>query len=89
LPYIPFDTFADIQREVINIAKTDEEKTKGQGLPSNFNPRVNLWRRVSGKNAVPIFAALTPRGEKMFVWPDIFSQHKTPMDGSALTVPAA
>lgn len=89
LPYIPFDTFTDIQREVIKIAKIDEEKIKGQGLPSNFNPRVNLWRRVSSKNAVPIFAALTPRDEKMFVWPDISTQHKTPMDSSALTVPAA
>jgi len=39
----PFDTFADIQREAIKIAKIDEEKIKGQGLPSNFNPRVNLW----------------------------------------------
>ena len=37
LLYIPFDTFADIQREVIKIAKIDE-KTKGQGLPSSFNP---------------------------------------------------
>ena len=66
LLYIPFDTFADIQREVIKIAKIDE-KTKGQGLPSSFNPRANLWRRVSSKNAVPIFAALTPRDEKIFV----------------------
>ena len=88
LPYIPFDTFADIQREVIKIAKIDE-KTKGQGLPSSFNPGANLWRRVSSKNAVPIFAALTPRDEKMFVWLDIFIQLRTPMDGSALTVLAA
>ncbi|KAF2681653.1 hypothetical protein K458DRAFT_444527 [Lentithecium fluviatile CBS 122367] len=30
LSYIPFDTFADIQREVIKIAKKDEIKTKGR-----------------------------------------------------------
>ncbi|OCK79384.1 2,3-diketo-5-methylthio-1-phosphopentane phosphatase [Lepidopterella palustris CBS 459.81] len=89
LPYIPFDTFAEIQREVIEIAKVDEEKTKGQGLPANFNPRANLWRRVSSKNAVPLFAALTPRHEKMFVWPEIFTQLKTPLEGQALAVPAA
>ncbi|KAJ9618713.1 hypothetical protein H2203_008917 [Taxawa tesnikishii (nom. ined.)] len=77
LPYIPFDTFADIQREVIKIAKVDEVKTKGRGLPSNFNPRANLWRRASSKNAVPIFAAKTPRDEKMFIWPEAFSELKT------------
>jgi len=74
LPYIPFDTFADIQKEVIKIAKIDDEKTKGKGLPSNFNPRANLWRRASSKKAVPLFAAMTPREEKMFIWPEHFTE---------------
>lgn len=74
IPYIAYDTFADIQKEVIKIAKIDDEKTKGQGLPSNFNPRANMWRRVSSKNAVPLFAAMTPRHEKMFVWPEHFTE---------------
>lgn len=74
LPYIPFDTFADIQKEVIKIAKVDEEKTKGQGLPANFNPRANMWRRVSSKKAIPTFAQFTPRDEKMFIWPEHFSE---------------
>ncbi|ORY19490.1 HAD-like domain-containing protein [Clohesyomyces aquaticus] len=87
LPYIPFDTFADIQKEIIKIAKIDDEKTKGKGLPSNFNPRANMWRRVSSKNAVPIFAAMTPsREEKMFVWPEAFTALKTPLDGPPLEV---
>ena len=84
LAYIPFDTFADIQHEVIKIAKKDDEKTKGQGLPTNFNPRANMWRRASSKTAVPLFAAMTPREEKMFVWPNVFSQIKTPLDGPPL-----
>jgi 2,3-diketo-5-methylthio-1-phosphopentane phosphatase len=87
LPYIPFDTFADIQREVIKIAKIDDEKTKGKGLPSNFNPRANMWRRASSKTAVPVFAAMTPRDEKMFVWPEIFTQLKTPLEGAPLEAP--
>ncbi|TKA65397.1 hypothetical protein B0A49_10157 [Cryomyces minteri] len=88
LPYIPFDTFADIQKEVIKIAKTDDEKTKGRGLPSNFNPRANLWRRVSSKNAVPLFAAMTPREEKMFVWPETFTQLKGVQENAAVEAKA-
>ncbi|KAG9745725.1 2,3-diketo-5-methylthio-1-phosphopentane phosphatase, partial [Aureobasidium melanogenum] len=76
IAYIPFDTFADIQKEVIKIAKIDDEKTKGQGLPSNFNPRANMWRRVSSKKAIPTFAAMTPRDERMFIWPETFSEVK-------------
>lgn len=75
LPYIAFDTFADIQREVQKIARIDQEKTKGEGLPAIFNPRANLWRRASSKTSVPTFALMSPkREEKMFLWPDIFSQ---------------
>jgi 2,3-diketo-5-methylthio-1-phosphopentane phosphatase len=52
IAYIGFDTFADIQREVSKIMIEDEQKTHGQGKPARFNPRANLWRRVSSKNAV-------------------------------------
>lgn len=65
IEHIAFDTFADIQKEVIKIAKVDEAKTQGKGLPSNFNPRANMWRRVSSKAAVPMFNAFTPRDEKV------------------------
>ncbi|KAI0536126.1 2,3-diketo-5-methylthio-1-phosphopentane phosphatase [Xylaria digitata] len=57
IPHTPFDTFADIQREIECIRREDEEKTDGKGLPARFNPRANLWRRVSSKNAVPLYAA--------------------------------
>ncbi|OCT54903.1 Pdp3-interacting factor 1 [Cladophialophora carrionii] len=78
IDYIPFDTFADIQKEVIKIATVDEQKTHGKGLPSNFNPRANMWRRVSSRAAVPIFAALSPaKEEKAFLWPDTFTTPAT------------
>ncbi|KAI0967340.1 2,3-diketo-5-methylthio-1-phosphopentane phosphatase [Xylaria arbuscula] len=57
ITHIPFDTFADIQREIERLRKEDEEKTAGKGLPARFNPRANLWRRVSSKNGVPLYAA--------------------------------
>ena len=52
--YIPFETFADIKKEVQAIMKEDQEKTGGQGRPARFNPRANMWRRVSSKQAVRI-----------------------------------
>jgi len=72
IEYIPYDSFADIQREIIKIAQIDERKTKGEGLPSRFNPRANLWRRASSKTSVPVFAAMTPMEERPFVWPETF-----------------
>jgi 2,3-diketo-5-methylthio-1-phosphopentane phosphatase len=55
IPYIGFDTFADIKREVQAILAEDQEKTHGVGKPLRFNPRANMWRRVSSKQAVCIF----------------------------------
>ncbi|KAI0205868.1 2,3-diketo-5-methylthio-1-phosphopentane phosphatase [Astrocystis sublimbata] len=57
IKHIPFDTFAGIQREIERIRKEDEEKTAGKGLPVRFNPRANLWRRVSSQTAVPRYHA--------------------------------
>ena len=39
IPYIAFDSFADIQREIQKIMKEDQEKTKGAGNPIHFNVR--------------------------------------------------
>jgi 2-hydroxy-3-keto-5-methylthiopentenyl-1-phosphate phosphatase len=52
ISYIPFETFADIKREMESIMKEDQEKTKGEGTPARFNPRANMWRRVSSKQSV-------------------------------------
>lgn len=76
IEYFPFDTFKDIQHEVTKIMLEDQLKTGGTGKPARFNPRANLWRRVSSKNAVPMYVAATPSNEeKMFLWPNAFSEY--------------
>lgn len=37
IPYIPFNTFADIKKEIIKIIKEDQNKTKGYGKPATYN----------------------------------------------------
>jgi len=37
IPYIPFDTFDDIKKEIIRITKEDQNKTKGYGKPVVYN----------------------------------------------------
>jgi 2,3-diketo-5-methylthio-1-phosphopentane phosphatase len=86
LSYIPFDTFADIQNEIVKIAKKDEQKTSGLGMPVNFNPRANLWRRASSKTALPVFAMMSPRSEKMMEWPNLGAPLGMPLDGPMLEV---
>ncbi|CZT19220.1 probable 2,3-diketo-5-methylthio-1-phosphopentane phosphatase, putative [Ramularia collo-cygni] len=89
IDYVPYDTFADIQREVVRVAKLDQVKTKGQGLPVKFNPRANLWRRISSKNAVPIFKAMTPSvEERAFLWPETLTERVEPLTGSVGKVSA-
>lgn len=67
IAYTPFDTFADIQREIERIRAEDERSTAGRGMPAGFNPRANMWRRVSSKNAVPRLAVLSPGIERELV----------------------
>ncbi|GFF94416.1 pdp3-interacting factor 1 [Aspergillus udagawae] len=77
ISYIPFETFADIKREMKSIMKEDQEKTKGEGTPARFNPRANMWRRVSSKQSVPQFIAATPsKEERMFLWPENFTEYR-------------
>jgi 2,3-diketo-5-methylthio-1-phosphopentane phosphatase len=52
IKYTPFDTFADVEREVRSIMEEDERRTGGKDVPVRFNPRANMWRRVSSKNAI-------------------------------------
>ncbi|KAL4901545.1 hypothetical protein BDW74DRAFT_159714 [Aspergillus multicolor] len=76
IPYHAFDSFTDIRREVEAIMQEDQQKTGGVGKPARFNPRANMWRRVSSKKAVPQFVAATPsREDKMFLWPENFSEY--------------
>lgn len=55
IPYTPFETFADIKKDVQAIMQEDQEKTGGQGLPARFNPRANMWRRISSRQSVSYF----------------------------------
>ncbi|KAK2024433.1 2,3-diketo-5-methylthio-1-phosphopentane phosphatase [Colletotrichum zoysiae] len=73
IAYTPFDTFADIQKDIARIRAEDARKTGGKGMPAAFNPRANMWRRVSSKSAIPRMVAITPADEKMLLWPDVFS----------------
>lgn len=86
IAYIPFDTFADIQKEVEAIKQEDEVKTGGLGMPLRSNPRANMWRRMSSRNAIPMYLAATPaREEKMFLWPEAFSEYLPKGQGIPLT----
>ena len=55
---IPFDTFADIERDIRKIKEEDEKATGGRGLPARYNPRANLWRRLSSNSSVPTLVGL-------------------------------
>jgi len=70
IPYLGFDTFAEIQAELQKIMEEDKKKTGGLGKPARFNPRANMWRRVSSQNTVPRYIPATPSKEKMLLWPN-------------------
>ncbi|KAJ5450717.1 Pdp3-interacting factor 1 [Penicillium daleae] len=78
IAYTPFDSFLDIKREIEAISVEDSSKTGGVGRPVRYNPRANMWRRISSKEAVPtLMAVATPsKEEKMFLWPETFSDYK-------------
>ncbi|KAF3912571.1 hypothetical protein ABW21_db0203010 [Orbilia brochopaga] len=58
ISYIPFDTFADIQKELIRLTEEDQQSTMGAGKPVQYNPRANFWRRASSKKTIPTLASL-------------------------------
>lgn len=81
IAYVPFDTFADVRRELEAVQAEDAARTGGRGVPARFNPRANMWRRVSSRSAVPRYVVMTPsREDKMFLWPEAFTEllPKTP-----------
>ncbi|PNH42708.1 hypothetical protein VD0004_g4620 [Verticillium dahliae] len=85
IAYTAFDTFADIQAEIERIRDEDDKKTAGKGMPARFNPRANMWRRVSSRNAVPRLAVLSPGIEK-----DLADVMKTALiEETVVPVPAA
>ncbi|KAJ5826876.1 hypothetical protein N7447_003639 [Penicillium robsamsonii] len=84
IEHTPFDDFSQIKKEVEAISIEDQRKTGGVGKPVRYNPRANMWRRISSKEAVPtLMATATPsQDEKMALWPDYFSQPKQPQPGT-------
>ncbi|KAJ5158322.1 uncharacterized protein N7500_007973 [Penicillium coprophilum] len=80
IEHTPFDDFSQIKKEIEAISLEDQRKTGGVGKPVRYNPRANMWRRISSKEAVPtLMATATPsQDEKMALWPDYFSQPKQP-----------
>ncbi|CAF9920653.1 MAG: hypothetical protein GOMPHAMPRED_002101 [Gomphillus americanus] len=77
IPYLPFDTFLDIQKEIERLVEEDAKATAGRGMPKRVNPRANIWRRISSTKNIPKIIAATPRDEKIFLWPETFSERAT------------
>jgi hypothetical protein len=55
IPYIAFDTFADIQKEIINITREDQKVTKGYGKPVQYNVSTMISKDLSN-----LFLTLNP-----------------------------
>jgi 2,3-diketo-5-methylthio-1-phosphopentane phosphatase len=58
IPYIPFTTFADIEREIRKIIRDDQRNAKRHGRPKKYNPKANFWRQVR-KNKPEMHGSLT------------------------------
>jgi hypothetical protein len=76
IPYIGYDTFAEIPTEIAKIMIDDEKKTGGAGKPVRFNPRANLWRRVSSKNAIScLYCVHGNTDADIFTGPTVYCCH--------------
>lgn len=73
IPHISFDTFRDIQTEIIRIMKEDTKKTAGAGKPTHYNPRANFWRKAIKKKNVPYFVKNSTQEDKVHLWPETFT----------------
>lgn len=78
IPYIPFDTFADVQKEIVSIMREDQQNKRRTGKAKYHNPRANFWRRLSSKQMLPQIVAKTPVEERMYYWPETFSVGSVP-----------
>ncbi|PSN66399.1 putative 2,3-diketo-5-methylthio-1-phosphopentane phosphatase [Corynespora cassiicola Philippines] len=78
LPYIPFDTFADVQREVSKLAAKENDATEAPEQTS-----------VPHHAVADVLAALTPKEEKTLAWPQSFAPLKSPLHERAELIQAA
>ncbi|EWC46616.1 hypothetical protein DRE_04103 [Drechslerella stenobrocha 248] len=67
IAYIPFDTFADIQKELVRMIEEDRSSTNDADKPAQYNPRVNFWRRASSKKAVPTLSSIQQTTGNVFL----------------------
>jgi 2-hydroxy-3-keto-5-methylthiopentenyl-1-phosphate phosphatase len=52
IAYVPFDTFADIQRKLREVMEEDERETGGVGWPVRRNEGADVWRCLSARGEV-------------------------------------
>ncbi|KAF8251074.1 HAD-like protein [Wilcoxina mikolae CBS 423.85] len=88
IPHISFDTFKDIQTEIVRIMKEDTKKTAGAGKPMHYNPRANFWRKAIKKKNVPRFVKNSTKEDKMHLWPEAFTVKNQP-EGERSSSPKA
>ena len=77
IPYIPFDSFASIKREIQRLAAEDKKAEEETGVPKFFNPRANFWRRASSKGTDGVVTLATMK-EAMKSTSSLHSGAKTP-----------
>ncbi|BFZ58111.1 hypothetical protein PYCC9005_005170 [Savitreella phatthalungensis] len=78
IPYIPFDSFASIKKEIQRLAAEDKKAEEETGVPKFFNPRANFWRRASSKGAQDGAVTLASMKEAMKSTSSLHSGAKTP-----------
>jgi len=70
IPYIGFETFKDIQRDIERIMNEDVDTKKKTGKSKYHNPRANFWRRLSANSLTPKIIAKTPVEDRVYYWPE-------------------
>jgi 2,3-diketo-5-methylthio-1-phosphopentane phosphatase len=91
IAYIAFDTFADIQKEIIKIMREDQNITHGYGKPVKYNPRGNFWRKAIKPKNLPRFVKNASKEDRLHLWPNAFSvkqEAKKEIEDSSSTEPA-
>jgi hypothetical protein len=63
ISHIAFDTFKDIEDEVARIVSEDRKTKKETGYPKFYNPRANIWRRISNAKSVPTLKSFNASSE--------------------------
>jgi hypothetical protein len=68
IPHIPFDSFADIKKDILRIMSEDRKKTAGKGKPVRYNPRANFWRKAVKQKNVSLTLLYPVRRGSVHLW---------------------